>query len=91
MMKANARRNKTENPLTKFEKDLYNKLNEIDSATQKCYKVLNYHLTDCARKRKYSVCGSLGKSFSTFAALKEPKTDTGDFLFKDMFFNYSKS
>ena len=83
MMKGHAKRNRTENPLTKFEKDLYQKLNGIDSATQNCYKVLNYHLTDCARKRKYSVCSSLGKTFSTFAAIKEPKTDTGDFLFNE--------
>ena len=76
-------RNKDTHPPTKLEKDLFQKLNNADSSIQQCYKLLNYHLTDSVRKRKYSVCSSLGKVFSSFAGIKEVKTEENEFLFSE--------
>ena len=86
MQQETQKRDKATHPVTKHEKDLYKKLGDIDTQLQQCYKLLNYHLTDCVRKRKYSVCSSLGRVFTSFAGLKEPRTDeseTKDFLFSE--------
>ena len=76
-------RDKTTNPPTRFEKDLFQKLNDADSAIQQSYKLLNYHLTDGVRKRKYSVCASLGKVFSSYAGIKEVRSEGSEYLFTD--------
>ena len=76
-------RNKTTHPPTQFEKDLFKKLNNADSQMQQSYKLINYFLTDCVRKRKYSVCSSLGKVFSSYAGIKEVRPEGSEFLFVD--------
>ena len=74
---------KTVHPLTKHEKDAYDKIQDVSALAQQCYNALNYFLTDSNRKRRYAVCATLGAAFSTFAGMKQPRNDDSEFLFDD--------
>ena len=72
LLKANAKRDVAKHPLTKYERDAYKKMGEIDELGQRCWGILNYTVTDTNRKRRYDVCNGLGSQFKPFAGTIDP-------------------
>ena len=91
LMKKNAKRDKNAHPLTQYEKDAYEKLNDVAELGQKCYNVLNYFLTDNTRKRRYTVCHGLGSTFGSFPGIKQTPTEETEFLFNEDIMKKMKS